>query len=512
MEGRSALSRWVWGIAAGMALLHLGVNAWGAYGVFRDELYYLACAAHPAWGYVDQPPFSIALLATVRAMIGDSVFAIRLLPALGSAGLVAIVALLTRELGGRRFAQVSAALIASLGPVYLALFDTYSMNWIDMLVWVGAALLMARIANGEGRQDWITLGVLLGIGLLNKLSVLWLGAGLFAGLVLTRHRRKLQKPWPWIAAGIAVTISVPYGIWQMAHGWPLLEFMANARAGKMVAFGPLAFMGEALLEVNPLFGLVGLGGVVALFARRDLRSHRWGGWLFVTVAALLILAGSSKPYYLAGAFFAPFAAGTVWIERMTGRLGRSTAWRAGVLAILIVAGVLIAPFGLPILPPDTMVAWMDTLGVQLSASERHQQAALPQNYADRFGWRNLAEDVAWMYYTLPEDARRECLIFTTNYGRAGAIDYYSDEYGLPGAVSGHNNYHYWEPPGHRSGDVVLVIGSDPEALGSVFGSVEWVGASRCDRCMPYEANKPIYLCRNLLIPMDELWELARHFD
>src|SRR5262249_21270558 len=153
-----------------------------------------------------------------------SLYAMHLLPALAACANWLLLALLARELGGGRVAQTLAAVAGFSAPVYQALAGFYSMNAFEPPLWTAGAWLLARIANGAGVGGWIQLGVLLGIGLLNKISMLWFGFGLALGLLFTPARRWLATPGPWIAAALALAIFAPHLVWQILHGWPTLEF------------------------------------------------------------------------------------------------------------------------------------------------------------------------------------------------------------------------------------------------------------------------------------------------
>ena len=212
-----------------------------AYGLFRDELYYLACADHLAWGYVDQPPLSIAVLAAVRALLGDSLPALRLVPALLDGVLVLLAADLARTFGGGRFAQALAGLAVAVTPVFLAMCGFYSMNAFDLVFWSLAVLIVARIIAADDRRGWLPLGIVLGLGLENKISVLFLGAGLAVALVVTPLRRHLRRREPWLALAVALLLFVPHVVWQAQHGWPTREFIANATRYKNTALSPLDF-------------------------------------------------------------------------------------------------------------------------------------------------------------------------------------------------------------------------------------------------------------------------------
>jgi len=493
---------------AGVKLaLHLGVNLFGGYGIFRDELYYLACASHPALGYVDQPPLSIWMLAGVRALLGDSLFAIRLLPAIAGAALVFVTGLLARELGGGRLAVSLAALCSLVAGFTLAVSSIWSMNIFDLLLVAVALLLLARLINREDHRLWIPLGVVLGLGLLNKVGVLWVGLGLFVGLLATRERRWLKTPWPWIAGALAAAIFTPFILWNATHDWAHLEFIRRAVEGKYAGLTAWSFLSGQLLIQNPVtlpVWLVGLGWL--LFAPGG-RRYRLLGIVWLTACLVLLANGHSKAEYLANVYPALFAAGGVAWERLLPdrRLARAAA------VTVLLAGLVFAPFATPILPVETYVAYARALGVQPSTPEGHELAELPQFYADMFGWREKAEAVAAVYHALPQQDQEKAVIFGHNYGRSGAIDYWADELGLPGAVGNHNSYWWWGP-GDWTGEVAIVLGGDREDLERRFASVELAGRAPCRWCIPYERNLPIYVCRHLFLPVDELWRLAKHYD
>src|SRR5205814_8113189 len=168
-------------------LVHLLTNR--RYGYFRDELYYIACGQHLAFGYVDQPPLSILLLRLSEVLLGNSLFAIRLLPALAGAATVVITGLIARELGGRAWA-IALACAGSLCALFnLAVGNFFSMNAFEPLFWMGAVYLLVRIINGRSSTLWLCSGLLLGLGIENKLAPEFLAAGIFAGLflILDRH-------------------------------------------------------------------------------------------------------------------------------------------------------------------------------------------------------------------------------------------------------------------------------------------------------------------------------------
>lgn len=488
--------------------LHLATSS--GYGYFRDELYYLACADHLAAGYVDHPPLCVLVLAGVRAVLGESLLALRLVPALLGAGTVALVGLITRRLGGGTWALVLAMTGALAAPEYLSLDHVYSMNAFDILFWALAAYLTIRVAEEETAGRWLALGVCLGVGLLNKISVLWLGAGLLVGLLATPMRRSLKTPGPWLAGLIAAALFAPYVLWEIANGWPTREFIRNATAEKMVRVAPFDFVRGQVDMMLPFTLPLWLGGLVWLYAGRDGRAARVLAWTYVTVALILMASGSSRAGYLAPAYTWLFAAGGVAAERLLS--SARLAWlRPAYAAFLLAAGVAIAPLALPVLPIESYIPYARALGQAPSTEERKELGDLGQFYADMHGWDSIVATVADAHRRLAPEEAASARVFAPDYGVAGAVDRFGPTHGLPVAISGHNNYWLWGPRGW-DGRVLIVVGGREERLRGLFEQVERVGTTSCGRCMPYENDRPVWIARRLRVPVAEMWRQVKHYD
>lgn len=507
-------------------LVHLATLR--GYGIFRDELYYLASTDHLAWGYVDHPPLSIALLALVTGLLGDSLPVVRLVPALAGAAAVLVVGLTSRRLGAGAFGQAVSMVAMTAAPLYLALHHVYSMNALDLLIWALAAYLLLGALERPTLGRWAALGLLLGLGLQTKISVLWLGAGLAVGLAATRRgRRLLATPGPWVAGALAVLLFLPYVLWNAAHGWPTLEFMANATAFKMVARSPAAYLAELALVMNPLTLPIWAGGLWFLLAGAPTRGDgpdrsrrsavRVLGWAAVTVLLILLLAGTAKVAYAAALLTWLFAAGGPAVEVALARLlEKKPRWRpasAGVLLVLLaVSGALLAPLALPVLPVEGFLSWSRTLGITPPAEEHHERGALPQFFADMHGWEELVAEVERVVGTLPPQERGRAVVFGQNYGEAGAVDVLGRDRGLPPAISGHNSYWLWGPPPGAEGKVVIVLGDDRESLEEIFQRVERAGTVVCTYCMPYEDHLPVWIARDLRGDLQELWPGVKSYN
>ena len=495
-------------LAAAILALHLATTS--GYGYFRDELYYLACGRHLGLGYVDHPPLVGLVAAAVRSTLGTSLFALRLLPALAFAGVVACTGAMARELGGRRMAQGLAALSAAVAPVYLALGSVFSMNAFDVLFWAVCFLILIRLLRGADERLWFVFGLVAGLGLLNKISMLFLGFGVAVGLVAGRRGDLLRSRWPWLGGLLAAALFLPHVVWQAQHGWPTLEFMQRAQAVKNVSLGPGAFLLEQAVQMGPASLPVWLAGLLWLLLGRESRDVRPLGWAYLAVLGIM-LGTASKPYYLAPAYPVLFAAGGAALERFSERWAARAVLRTALVGLVGLAGLVIAPLAKPLLPVETYVRYAAALGVEAAPVERHEMGRLPQFFADMHGWRELAEAVAEVARTLPPDERGRACVFGQNYGQAGAIDLFGPVLGLGPAISAHNSYFLWGP-GRCTGDVLIVLADNRERLEELFEQVELGAVFDCRDCMPYEDDKPIWIARRLRVPLGELWPQIKHYD
>ena len=494
-------------IALAKLLLHL-LTA-NRYGIFRDELYYLACADHLDWGYVDQPPL-IALIAwLVRRLFGDSLLALRVLPAVAGAALVWLSGRLAREMGGGRFAQALTALAIVFVPIYLILHHWLTMNAFEPFLWMGCAWCVVRAINTNRPQYWLWFGLLAGVGMETKYTMAFFAGGIVVGLLATPERRFLKSKWIWIGAFVALLIFLPNLIWLIRHDFPFLKLMHNIReSGRDVARGPLAFIADQALLMNPILFPLWAGGLAWLLFGSDGKRYRMLGLTYLVMLVLLIVL-KGKNYYLAAAYPMLLAAGAVAFERLTNQnraesRRRFLTWlRPVYVGLILLAGLWLAPMAVPLLPVETYVRYQKANGFEPPKTENQNTGPLPQYFADEFGWEDMVREVARVYNSLPPADRVRTSIFANSYGQAGAIDFFGPKYGLPKAISTHQNYWYWGP-GEYTGEIVIVLGSDGKGDREHFRTVEEVG--RVEH--PYsrrDEHYPILLCRGLVRPLREIW-------
>lgn len=495
--------------------IHFISNSFLNYGYFRDEFYYLACSDHLAWGYIDQPPFSIFMLAFSRLLFGDSIFALRLFPALAGAVTVFLTGLMVRKMDGGRFAQALAAVAMIAVPAFLGLNTFFSMNAFDILFWALCFYIIILIIGENKKKHWLWLGVVIGLGLLNKISIIWFIGGFVVGLLLTTHRKKILTPGPWLAALTAAVIFLPYIIWQIVNDFPTLEFIRNASTNKMavVSFGQ--FIINQVYIIHPIIFILCFIGLLYFFLDKKDMGYRLFGWMYLAIFLFLMFSRTSRAVYLAPFYSVLIAGGAVFFETFTGKPGWRRRLRYIYVSIIIVSGIIFAPLALPVLPVESYIRYTKALGTAPSTAERKELGKLGQFYADMHGWEKLVKTIAGVYHTLSPDEKQKCTIFTNNYGEAGAVDFFGPRYNLPPAISGHNNYWLWGP-GHSNIEVVIHLGgqSGPSLadLKNVYKEVEHADTFTCDYCMPYENNMEIYLCKGLNVSIKSSWPRLKHYD
>ena len=509
-------------IAAAKLLLHLSMVA--RYGIFRDEMYYLACSRHMAWGYVDHPPLTVWIAWFSRVVLGSSPLGVRLLPILAGAAVVWLAGTLAREMGGGRFAQGMAALAVFVVPLYLVAHTWLTDNVFEQLIWMACIWLVMRAINSGEARYWLWFGVAAGLGFENKYSIAFLLLGLLAGVVLTPHRHFLKSRYLWLGVLACAVISLPNLLWQVHYHFPFLELIHNIRmSNRDVVRGPVAFIIDQAMVMNPILFPLWVGGLVWLFFGGDMRDRDLGhgepahaagryrlfGWTYVVLLTAFI-AMKAKNYYVAPIYPILFAAGAIGLERVAAGRRIGSWMRGAYVALVIVVGALLMPLSVPLLSPENFIRYENALGLKPPEIEHQQNGPLPQWFADEFGWQEMVEKVARVYNSLPPEERARTAIFSNGWGEAAAVDFYGPKYGLPQAISKHNSYWIWGP-GKYDGSTMIILRSDGRNEPKLFQSVEVVGHVE----HPYARRDEffdIYLCRGMKWDLRDVWPKLKVFD
>jgi len=472
------------------------------YGYFRDEMYYLVCGQHPAWGYMDQPPLIAWIAWVLQHTIGVSLYALRLLPMLADVGCIVITALLARKLGGGRWAMFLAALAVLVAPISLMLSHLFTMNAFDPLLWTLIAWLFVDLVQTDNEQNWIWIGVLTGITLLNKYGVLFFIVGLLAGVLLSPLRRSLARPWFWAGTAIATLIALPNFLWQMHWNFPFVHLVTSVReGGRDVMVPPLPYLAQQAQMIGFVSSLLVL---LAVWFFISPQGRRYGvllcGFLSV-LGCMLLLKG--KFYYVAPVYPVVFAPGAVLFEHLTKQ--GAARWLRPVYAMtMFLVGALIAPTAIPLLSIPNYIAYTRRLGIQQQKFEHQPESQLPQIFADMVGWEDRVKIVADYFHSLPPEEQKVTAIRASNYGDAGAVDLFGPKYGLPRAISTANNYWIWGPRDYTGESMILVDENPPEKYANRCKSFRMVASPNNPYAQPDE-NQPIYHCEGFSKDLRSLW-------
>jgi len=504
-EPQTLLSRtmlFVWLIALAKLLFHIYFN--NRYGYFRDEFNYIACGDHLGWGYVDQPPLIPFLIHISRAVLGDSLRAIRFIPALASSLLVVQTALIARELGGKRYALLLSAVTVVIAPQYLSNASLLGTNCLEPNLWMGCAYLVILAIKRNDPRYWLWFGVVAGVGLEEKYSIALFGFGIVVGLLFTEQRRILLNKWIWLGGLAAFLIFLPNVLWNIRYDWPFLQLMRGIRAEHRDVVLPAGqYFFQQTLLVNPLTAPIWITGLIALLSSARLKPYRVLGISYlVCYAAFFVLHG--KNYYLAPIYPMLLAAGAVVIEPALTR-PRLRWLKPAIAIVLLASGAHLTPVVVPVVSPDKFLDYTKTLPFKLPVMEHsHARAALPQWYSDQFGWKEIVDETVVAWNRLSPTERADCGIFAQDYGQAGAIDFLGSRYGLPKSLSGHQTWFLWGPRNY-SGNCMIVLDDTRENLEALWQNVEYVGTS-ADNPYALEKNIDVFICRGSKFgTMTDLW-------
>lgn len=471
------------------------------YGYMQDELYFIACSDHLHWGYVDHPPLIVFITKAVRALTGDSLLSLRFLPAIAGAALAWMTGALTRTLGGGRFAQALAALGIIAVPMYLTFHYILSMNAFEPLFWTGLAYVVLVAVTRDRERLFLWVGVIVGLGMLNKYSMLVFATALLLGLLLTPYRN-LHAGWLWKGTVVGFLIFLPHLLWAVHNHFPFIQWQHNIHANEWIHESAGAFLIHQV-SLTGMASLLWMSGMVFFFFTAAGKPYRFLGWAFVITLGIFF-AMHGRNYYPIPAYPMAIASGAVALEQETGKPSRVL-----IVAAILAGTVFLAPMYIPILPIDSLLRYQSATGMEVPHwSADTLSSPLSLYIVDQFGWQKLAATAANVYGKLPAEERHQAAIFTRTYAQASAIDFFGKQYGLPKAISGHLSYYLWGP-GKDTSDVVIFVGYPFESVASVCENAK-VGANMQDPyAYPRDMNQPIVVCRGFKINLQTQWSRLR---
>lgn len=483
-------------LAVAALLLAVLVATSGRYGYHRDELYFLACGRHLAWGYPDQPVVVPLIARVMSDLAPTSLVLLRLPSALAAVAVVVLTGLLARELGGKRGAQLLSAASMAIAAILDGSAHTLNTTVFDLVAWALLCLLIMRILRTGSQRLWLAVGVVAGLGLLDSDLVAFLMFAVVVGLAVVGPRRPFGSPWLYAGGLVALAMWAPYLAWQAGHGWPELTVARSIANGGSGTSAPRWLILPDQLELVSLFLCpVWIAGLLRLLRDPALRWCRAFGVAYLLLAVAFIVTGG-KPYYLAGMFPLLLAVGAQptlrWVRR-----GRPRARRA-LLGAAVLLSLTSIPVTLPVLP----------------VADVHQTPIVKLNYdaGETIGWPTYVREITGVYVSLPVEQRRTTIVLASNYGEAGAVDHFGPANGLPAVYSGHMAYWYWGPP-QASTTTAVAVGFERRTLAAFCGTL--VLAARLNNRLEVdddEQHEPVWVCSDLRASWKRIWPTLRDFE
>jgi len=476
-----------------LALVKFGIQLLGNrnYGFHRDELLHLSVSEHLAWGYFEFPPF-IAFMGKLSYWLFDySLLGIRLFPTLAGVAILVLCGLMAKEMGGKPKAVFLAGVcVLAFLPFYRnhTLFQPVAF---DQLFWTLGFYFFIKYINSQHRKFLLLMGITLGLGLLNKYTMLVLAFGLFIGLLFYQNGKLFKNKWLYISAFVGLLILLPNILWQAQHDFPLVRHLRALNDNQLEAIGTWAFLLDQV-EMAPTF-IMFFCGCVGLFFVRALRSYRSIG-----IAALVIFSSlwvlKSKTYYVFALYPVVFAAAAVTVAFL---LRKRPALVYVVAASVFLPMVFFIPNLTPILPIEKFVNYA-------GLEEKNGRVELTGDYADMFGWEEQAKLVDSVYQSLLPKERNNCVLWAENYGEAGALKILGKQYGLPNPISRHGSFWSWGY-GNKDAEVWISLGNETPSVEQVFEEVELVKMITHKYAIDEENGIPLYICRKPKVDISQWW-------
>ena len=482
-----------------------------AYGYFIDEFYYIACANNPAAGYVDHPPLAPLILTIFQFVFGDSIYAIRILPALAQSGAVFYTGILTKEIGGNKFAQFLAACSLAAIPVTIAFGTFYSMNAFEPLLAVLLLWITVKMIKSGDVKFWIPAGIIMGLGMMNKHTFGVFIAALVISLLVSGKWKLLFNKWFIFGGMISALIFLPNIIWQILNDFPSLEFYRNISVDKNVYTPPIDFIMGQVMYMSPSTAPVWIAGTFYFFFSKPLKDFRFLSILFAGLFIFIMLSGTSRPDRLTFAYPAVFAGGALFFETIISKFNLRLL-KVPLIVFLFSGLILSLPILLPYFSYDFSQRYTQWLGINTEL-ERGKKPPLHQILADRIGWEEKVKLVVNAYNSLSEEEKKQTIIAAGNYGQSGAIELFGKPFNLPPVACSHNNYYLWSKE-RVNGNILLQLDNeeDYDGLTHSFDSVEvYTGMFKNNYVSAHENNLVVFICRGPKIPPIEMLERSKNY-
>ncbi len=488
---------WLLGLA--LFLLHMFTNH--QYGFHQDEMVVLDNANHLDWGFIEYPPLTPFLARIELTLFGLSLVSARTFAALAFGIALVLTGLMARELGGNRRTQILAALAASISPFALIQGAQIQYVTFDFLWSVLIAYLVIRLLKSDDPRWWIPIGIVIGLGMMTKYTMVVTVAGLVGGVLLTDARRYLRSPWLWGGVALSLLIFLPNLIWQIRNDFISLDFLSSIHARDVEIGRADSYLIDQLISSANIVAIpIWIAGLYFCFFREEGKQFRMLGWMYV-IPFLIYLVTRGRGYYLAPAYPMLIAAGAVFWERWLASpapnkiisIFRPT-WTA-----LGIGAVFAGSLTLPIAPINS--AWWNVV------SKVHD------TFTEQIGWHEMIQTVAGIYADLPDEEKARAGILTGENDEAAALNLYGGEYGLPTAISGSDTF-WLRGYGNLPPETVIVVGFERAYADMLFAQCEVAGTITNPYGVENDLRDPpdILVCRQPRLSWPELWKRIQRYS
>lgn len=453
---------------------------------------HLSVGQHPAFGYMEFPPFIAWIGKLSYLTFGYSLSGMRLYATIAGLVVLVLCCLVAKEFGGKKYAVFLAGIAVLAFLPYYRNHMLFQPVAFDQMFWTLGFYFIIKYINTQNIKFLVYLGIAAGFGLLNKYTFLVWGIGLAVGLVFYGNGKLFRNKWFYISGAIAFVLFLPNIIWQYQHHFPVLLHLQKLKESQLDEIGPYDFV---LDQVKlPFTFILSVLGLFALLFQKHFKRYRCTGIAAVVVFGIMWYM-QSKGYYFYAIYPVLFAAGAVKTEQL---FARRPVWNYAVAFILVFPVFFYLPKAIPVLPVERHIAYQN---LKPDASGHY---TLTDDYADMFGWEEQVEAVASTYRALSPAEQSQCIVLASNYGEAGAIVVLGKKYGLPDPVCAHGSFWLFGP-GDKSGDVAVAIGFEKETLQGFFDEVQLVKDITHPYAIEEENNIQLYICRKPKIRTKTIW-------
>ncbi|XLS28085.1 ArnT family glycosyltransferase [Flavobacteriaceae bacterium M23B6Z8] len=437
------------------------------------------------------PPL-IAFIGKISYLLFDySLLGMRLFPTLAGVGILVLCCLMAKELGGKsKGILLSGICVLAFWPFFRnhTLFQPVAF---DQFFWTLGFYFLTRFIKSQDKKFLIFTGITLGLGLLNKYTMLVWAFGVFAGIFFYEKGKLFRDKWLYISGFIALLIFLPNILWQIQYDFPFLMHLESLSQKQLNDINPMDF---ALEQLNFPFTLtISIFGIIALLTDVTLKKYKAIG-----IAALVIFFTlwilSSKAYYLFAIYPVLFASGAVKIEAL---LSRKPSFIYVICVLLMIPSILLIPEATPVLNIEKFIAYK-------GLEEKNGRVELTGDYADMFGWDEQVKLVDSVYQSLSLEEKNNCVLWAENYGEAGALKILGKQYNLPNPISRHGSFWTWGY-GNKNANVWISLGNEKASVEQVFEEVQLVKIITHKYAIGEENGIPLYICKKPKVDIEKWW-------